>query len=356
MHGSYEAVRERAHLLPACDLHSGPGMCGCALQRGVGVSESPVRAAAGALLYLPVDGIGRPPSPTFSLDPEHNLLQLGFFGGGLAAAVSLEKVFLLDPVCHRALLRLTVGGRLLPGPVRDPVIHTGGLLDPGVVAPLGDGPGLEILLVLGFTVKRRFRFVILVLGFAAGFGPHVPSLEVLAHHRVAHALLGDASPRRACRCPGAGLRARRLRFYGDPCLSRRLQLDVLHLGDIRVLGEDQRNRDVRLVQLVPEAGHAARPADAGPGHGEGSRYEAPLERTGNASSPGSARCWEDASGLSEGSSNNPSEFSWDPRMRVRVWRPPSGYITSLHGKNNPARCSASQRHQRGASSEKESSF
>lgn len=50
---------------------------------------------------------------------------------------------------------------------------------------------------------------------------------------------------------------------------RRLQLDVLHLGDVGVLGEDQRHRDVGLVQLVPEAGHAARPGDAGPRHGEG---------------------------------------------------------------------------------------
>lgn len=140
-----------------------------------------------------------------------------------------------------------------------------------MVVPLRDGPRLEILLVLGLAVERCFRFVVLALGFTARFGSHFPVLKVLAHHRAAHALLGDAPARRACRCGGAGFGARRLRFYGDPGLGRverRLQLDVLHLRDVRVLAEDQRHRNVSLVQLVPEAGHAARPADTGPRHGE----------------------------------------------------------------------------------------
>ena len=222
----------------------------------------PVRAAAGhLLLYLPVQGICRSPPSALSF----TLLRVFFFSGRFFSVVALEEVFFLNLVGYRALLHVAV--RLLLGPVGGAVVQARRLLYPGVVVPLRDGPGLEIFLVLGFAVKRCLRFVILVLGFTARFGSDVPVLEVLARHRVAHALLGDAASRRACRRSGAGLCARWLRFYGDPRLGRRLQLDVLQLRHIRVLGEDQRHRDVSLVQLVPEAGHAARPADAGPRHG-----------------------------------------------------------------------------------------
>lgn len=251
---------------------SGPVQCHNSLVRAAGWN---------LLLDLPVHGVrGRPPSSLSVHLQDDSLLAL-LLAGPLFPLWVVEQVFLLHLVGDGALLHATVSTRQghvlfrVPGPLRYPVGADGYVRRrfryPGMVVPFRDGPGLEILLVLGLAVERCFRFVVLVLGFTAGLGSHFPVLKVLAHYWAAHALLGDAPSRRACRCVGAGFGARGLRFYGDPGLGRverRLKLDVLHLGDIRVLGEDQRHRNVSFVQLVPEAGHAARPADTGPRHAE----------------------------------------------------------------------------------------
>ena len=233
--------------------------------------NSLVRAASCELLSdLPVHSVRRCPPFVLSFHLQDNFLRPVLLTGLLFPLRGLEEVFLLHLICDSALLHAAVRVRQrcllfgVPGPVWRPlVVRRFGY--PGVVVPFRDGPGLVVLLVLGLAVERCFRSVVLVLGFATRFGSHLPVLKVLAHHRAAHSLLGDAPSRRAC----AGFCARRLRFYGDPGLGRverRLQLDVLHLRDVRVLGEHQRHRNVSLVQLVPEAGHAARPADTGPRH------------------------------------------------------------------------------------------
>lgn len=227
------------------------------------------------LFDLSVHSIRRCPAFALSLHLQDNfLLSICSFTGALFSLLRLEDVFLLHFVSDGALLHsaVCICHMLFDvlGPLWCPLPTCGGVWGrlgyPGMIVPFGDGPGLVVLLVLGLAVEGCFWSVVLVLGFTARFGSHSPVLKVLAHHRAAHALFRDAPSRRACRV-GVGLSARRLRFYGDPGL-RRLQLDMLHLRDVRVLGENQRHRNVSLVQLVPEAGHAARPADTGPRHAE----------------------------------------------------------------------------------------
>ena len=168
-------------------------------------------------------------------------------------------------------------------------------------------PGTEVLLVLGLALKGRVRRLVFAARPAARLGPlHLPGAVVLPHHRVrgTHAgggagargwagsaparggprLSFSARPwRRPC-CPGNRIPVAlgRLCFYGDRArrggrgrrlLVRRRGTRVL--GGLRVLGENQRHGDIRLVQLVPEAGDAAGARDARPRHGARCRARPP---------------------------------------------------------------------------------
>jgi len=250
--------------------------------------------------FDPLAGGGLP----FDLN-DHPLLTGGLVVSLSLLPVNLEKVFLWHLVgdgaflhtntttstCSTSTTTTTVhlgqqqvfGPSRVPVPVIDPVVGCralGWLGDPRVVAPFGDGPGLEVLLVLGLGVEGRLGAVVLVLGLIARLGPdRLPVPEVLARHGRAaggDALLGDAAPRRLLRLRNAVMGMLMLRMLVLVVRQRGgLRLDALQLGDVggRVLGEHQRHGQVRLVQLRPQAGHAAGPGDAGPRHAEGDAEE-----------------------------------------------------------------------------------
>lgn len=117
--------------------------------------------------------------------------------------------------------------------------------DPGEILLPGDGPGFEILLVLGDAGKRHFGRVVVLPGLVTGLFT------------------------RPGRPPGA--RAICLRPWGaTPLRVVRGNLlgdgpDLL-VGDFRVVLDGERDGQIRLVELVPEASEAAHSADARPSH------------------------------------------------------------------------------------------
>lgn len=117
--------------------------------------------------------------------------------------------------------------------------------NPGEILLPGDGPRFEILLVLGDAWKRHFGRMVVLPGLVTGLFT------------------------RPGRPPGAWaiclrpwgatqVRVERGNLLGDGA-------DLL-IGDFRVVLDGERDRQVRLVELVPEASEAAHSADARPSH------------------------------------------------------------------------------------------
>lgn len=112
------------------------------------------------------------------------------------------------------------------------------VVNPGEVLFPGNGPGSVVLLVLGHAGEG--------LVVLPGSVPPRPE-RAPRSLRCGRALRGG---------PGAGLRVRELLGDGAHLLLR----------DVRVVLDGERDGQVRLVELVPEASQAADPADARPGH------------------------------------------------------------------------------------------
>lgn len=143
---------------------------------------------------------------------------------------------------------LLPGLRPVLGAVRNAVRPAAApVTNPGEILLPGDGPRFEILLVLGDAWKRHFGRVVVLPGLVTGLFT------------------------RPGRPPGA--RAIYLRPWGATQVRvERGNLlgdgpDLL-IGDFRVVLNGERDRQVRLVELVPEASEAAHSADARPSHAQ----------------------------------------------------------------------------------------
>lgn len=134
-------------------------------------------------------------------------------------------------------------GGLGGGPVPPAAAAAAGA-DPGEGVPPREGPRSEVPPVLG--LRRE--------GLSGGGRPALPAAARLA---------GGGVPRAGGR--GRGGRAGAAPRGGPAALGR----PVLLLLDVRVVVDGERHGEVGLVQLAPEAGQAAHPADAGPSHGRG---------------------------------------------------------------------------------------
>lgn len=168
-------------------------------------------------------------------------------GGGVAAVRLRARPELLGAVDRRSPAAAGQGaggasrGGLGGGPVPPAAAAATGA-DPGEVVPPREGPRSEVPSVLG--LRRE--------GLFGGGRPALPA---------AARLPGGGVPRAAHRGGRASAAPRR----GPAALGR----PVLLLLDVRVVVDGERHGEVGLVQLAPEAGQAAHPADAGPGHGRG---------------------------------------------------------------------------------------
>lgn len=111
----------------------------------------------------------------------------------------------------------------------------------------GDGPRFEILLVLGDAGKRHFGRVVVLPGLVTGL--------FTRPGRTPGARAIYLRPRGASRGAQVGVRGNLLGDGPD-----------LLLGDFRVVLDGERDGQVRLVELVPEASQAAHSADARPSH------------------------------------------------------------------------------------------
>lgn len=169
-------------------------------------------------------------------------------GGGVAAVRLRARPELLGAVDRRspAAAGQSAGGAsrggLGGGPVPPAAAAAATGADPGEVVPPREGPRSEVPPVLG--LRRE--------GLFGGGRPTLPA---------AARLPGAGVPRAARRGGRASAAPRR----GPAALGR----PVLLLLDVRVVVDGERHGEVGLVQLAPEAGQAAHPADAGPGHGRG---------------------------------------------------------------------------------------
>ena len=121
--------------------------------------------------------------------------------------------------------------------VRDAVRPAPPVADPREILPPGNGPGLEILFVLRDAGER----LVVLPGLVSGLPPRP-----------------ERAPAPTRGTPGARVALR----VGDPLRDGA----ELRLGDVRVVLDGQRDGQVRLVELVPEAGQAAHSADARPRH------------------------------------------------------------------------------------------
>lgn len=123
---------------------------------------------------------------------------------------------------------------------------TPSVTDPGEVLLPGNGPGFEVLLVLRYPGERHWGRVVVFPGLIDGLLPRPER---------------SPGPCSICGYPGGAGPCTRFRggdLFGDGA--------HLLVADVGVVLGGERDREVRFVQLVPEASQAADSGDTRPSH------------------------------------------------------------------------------------------
>ena len=176
----------------------------------------------------------------------------------VGAGFPLLHPLLLPPPLPPAPLLSLPGVVTVHRAVRHTVRPAAPVTNPREVLLPGNGPGFEILLVLGDAGERHPGRVVVLPGLVTGLlpRPEGPSAGRRAIRGRMRGAGGGALLRDGVVVPGRALRRRDL--FGDG--------PHLMLGDVRVVLDGERDGEVRFVELVPEASQAAHSADARPSH------------------------------------------------------------------------------------------
>lgn len=175
-------------------------------------------------------------------------------GFALLHHLPLARPLPLAPLLSLPVLRLAVV--TVDRAVRNTVRSAASVTNPGEILLPRNGPGFEILLVLGNTGERHSGRVVVLPGLVAGL---LPCPERCSGLRAVCGRLRGAGGTRVrgwVVTPECALRGGNL-FSDGPHLL---------LTDVRVVLDSERDGEVRFVELVPETSQTAHSADARPSH------------------------------------------------------------------------------------------
>lgn len=132
--------------------------------------------------------------------------------------------------------------------------------NPGEILLLGNGPGFEVLRVLRNTGERHVGRSVVLTGLVAEL-PSTPERSFPTTRPESCGAVHDDRERGSTGVGSAGVGSAVVRgghVFGDG--------SHLLLGDVRVVVDGERDREIGFVKLIPEARQAAHSADTRPGH------------------------------------------------------------------------------------------
>lgn len=160
----------------------------------------------------------------------------------------------LAPLLSLPMLRLAVG--TVDRAVRHTVRSAASVTNPGEILLPRNGPGFEILLVLGNTGERHSGRVVVLPGLVAGLLSRPERSSGLRTVCVRLRGAGGTQVRGWAVIPECALRGANLLGDGAHLL----------FADVRIVLDGERDGEVRFVELVPKTSQAAHSADARPSH------------------------------------------------------------------------------------------